>query len=164
LILTHEWDGEIKGLNDFIGEHPPVAPVFWGFRIMVGMGLLMLAVSWMGTLYIIRRKVLPNWLLRTFIGMTFSGWVATLAGWYVTEIGRQPYLVSGILTTADAVTTQPPSNVALSLTLYVVLYSGLLVAYLLVIRNMARRSSVLEDDEKYRADSKSQYSSQHMPQ
>jgi cytochrome d ubiquinol oxidase subunit I len=163
-ILTHEWDGEIKGLNDFIGEHPPVAPVFWGFRIMVGMGLLMLAVSWVGTLYIIRKKALPNWLLRTFIGMTFSGWVATLAGWYVTEIGRQPYLVSGILTTADAVTTQPPSNVALSLTLYVVLYSGLLVAYLLVIRNMARRSSVLEDDEKYRADNKSQYLSQHMPQ
>ncbi|MFT6102707.1 MAG: cytochrome d ubiquinol oxidase subunit I [Granulosicoccus sp.] len=162
-ILTHEWDGEIKGLNDFIGEHPPVAPVFWGFRIMVGMGLLMLAVSWMGTLYIIRKKALPNWLLRTFIGMTFSGWVATLAGWYVTEIGRQPYLVSGILTTADAVTTQPPSNVALSLTLYIVLYSGLLVAYLLVLRNMARRSSVLEDDEKYRADNRPQYLSQHMP-
>jgi len=148
-ILTHEWDGEIKGLNDFIGEHPPVAPVFWGFRIMVGIGLLMLAVSWIGAVFIIRKKRFPPWLLNTFIGMTFSGWVATLAGWYVTEIGRQPFLVSDILTTAEAVTTQPSGNVALSLTLYLVVYAGLLIAYLLVLRNMARRSSLLEDDERY---------------
>ena len=149
VILTHQWDGEIKGLNDFVGEHPPVAPVFWGFRIMVSVGLLMLAVSWTGALFIIRKKSFPPWLLNTFIAMTFSGWVATLAGWYVTEIGRQPFLVTGILTTAEAVTTQPSGNVALSLALYLVVYAGLLAAYLLVLRNMARRSSLLEDDEKY---------------
>jgi cytochrome d ubiquinol oxidase subunit I len=151
-ILTHEWEGEIKGLNDFVGEHPPVAPVFWGFRIMVSVGLLMLAVSWTGALFMIRKKRFPPWLLNTFIAMTFSGWVATLAGWYVTEIGRQPFLVSGILTTAEAVTTQPSANVAFSLALYLVLYAGLLIAYLLVLRNMARRSSLLEDDEKYLAE------------
>ena len=148
-ILTHEWEGEIKGLNDFVGEHPPVAPVFWGFRVMVSVGLLMLAVSWTGALFIIRKKRFPPWLLNTFVAMTFSGWIATLAGWYVTEIGRQPFLVSGILTTAEAVTTQPSANVAFSLALYLVVYTGLLVAYLLVLRNMARRSSLLEDDEKY---------------
>jgi cytochrome d ubiquinol oxidase subunit I len=148
-ILTHEWDGEIKGLNDFVGEHPPVAPVFWGFRVMVSVGMLMLAVSWVGAFIILRKKRFPPWLLNTFVVMTFSGWVATLAGWYVTEIGRQPFLVSGILTTAEAVTTQPSGNVVLSLTLYLVVYAGLLVAYLLVLRNMARRSSLLEDDEKY---------------
>lgn len=149
LILTHEWNGEIKGLNEFEGAHPPVAPVFFGFRIMVGIGLLMMAVSWVGSAFIIRKKPLPQWLLKTLVGMTFSGWVATLAGWYVTEIGRQPFLVSGVLRTVDAVTDIPPSNVAISLTLYAIIYIGLLTAYILTLRNMARRSSLLEDDERY---------------
>ena len=109
LILTHDWNGEIKGLNDFGEERPPVTPVFWGFRIMVGVGMLMLATAWAGTLFFIRKKSPPSWLLKVFVGMTFSGWIATLAGWYVTEIGRQPYLVSGILKTADAVTAIPPT-------------------------------------------------------
>ena len=77
--------------------------------------------------------------------MTFSGWVATLAGWYVTEIGRQPYLVSGILRTSDAVTTVPASNVALSLTLYLLVYAGLLVAYLHTLFLMARRAVEIEE-------------------
>ena len=148
-ILTHKWEGEIKGLNEFVGEHPPVTPVFWGFRIMVGVGLLMLATSWLGVSFLLRKKTLPQWLLKIYVGMSFSGWVATLAGWYVTEIGRQPYLVSGVLTTAEAVTSIPPANVGISLMLYILIYTGLLVAYLLTLRNMARRASTIEDDEKY---------------
>jgi cytochrome d ubiquinol oxidase subunit I len=149
VILTHEWDGEIQGLNEFIGEHPPVAPVFFGFRIMVGMGIAMLLLAWLGALFIVRKKSLPQWLLKTYVAMTFSGWVATLAGWYVTEIGRQPYLVSGVLRTADAVTDIAPVNVGISLTLYCTLYVCLLVAYLLTLRNMAKRSANIEDDIKY---------------
>jgi cytochrome d ubiquinol oxidase subunit I len=149
VILTHEWDGEIQGLNEFIGEHPPVAPVFFGFRIMVGMGIAMLLLAWLGALFIVRKKALPQWLLKTYVAMTFSGWVATLAGWYVTEIGRQPYLVSGVLRTADAVTDIAPVNVGISLTLYCTLYVCLLVAYLLTLRNMAKRSANIEDDIKY---------------
>ena len=130
LILTHDANGEIQGLNDFVDEHPPVAPVFFSFRIMIGIGVLMLLFSWLATYQFVIKKRYPTWLLKTGIAMTFSGWLATLAGWYVPEIGRQPYLVTGILRTKDAVTTTPPEDIALSLTLYVVIYGFLLIAYI----------------------------------
>lgn len=153
-ILTHKADGEIKGLNEFPNEHPPVAPIFFSFRVMVGMGLLMLAVSWLGSSYLWRKGALPRWLQLTTIGMTFSGWVATLAGWYVTEIGRQPYIVSGVLRTEDAVTTLPAGNVAFSFTLYALFYGVLLFSYIATLALMCRRSVELEDitdDERKRA-------------
>nr|MBP9931493.1 cytochrome ubiquinol oxidase subunit I [Rhodoferax sp.] len=90
LYLTHSWDGEVKGINDFGNLHPPVAPVFWAFRIMVGVGLLMLAVSWFGAWRLRRGHEIGPWLARVLVSMTFAGWVALIAGWYVTEIGRQP--------------------------------------------------------------------------
>lgn len=145
LILTHDANGEIKGLNDFIDEHPPVAPVFFSFRIMIGIGVLMLLFSWLATYQFVIKKRYPTWLLKTGIAMTFSGWLATLAGWYVTEIGRQPYLVSGILRTKDAVTTTPPADIALSLTLYAVIYGFLLIAYIRTLFVMANRAVLLEE-------------------
>ncbi len=147
LILTHKIDGEIVGLNDFVGEHPPVKPVFFGFRIMVGLGLLMILISWSAVYLFLRRKELPKSLYKVLVAMSFSGWVATLAGWYVTEIGRQPYLVSGVLKTAEAVTTVPPSNVVFSLALYAIVYSFLLWAYIHTIFLMARRSVDVEEFE-----------------
>lgn len=147
LILTHELDGELKGLNEFVGEHPPVKPVFYGFRIMVGLGLLMIAIAWWTSVVLYRKKSPSPMLLKILVGMSFSGWIATLAGWYVTEIGRQPYLVSGILTVEEAVTDIAPSNVVLSLTLYALVYSGLLVAYLHTVFLMARRSVEVEEYE-----------------
>ncbi len=74
--------------------------------------------------------------------MTFSGWVATLAGWYVTEIGRQPWLVSGVLTTAQAASQVPGGMIASSLVLYLVLYAVLIVAYISVLFHLARRPSL----------------------
>ncbi|MEW9798817.1 cytochrome ubiquinol oxidase subunit I [Alteromonas sp. CYL-A6] len=145
LILTHRADGEIKGLNEFEGEHPPVAPVFFSFRIMVGLGVLMLLFAWAGTWYLYRHRELPVWLSKGFVAMTFSGWIATLAGWYVTEVGRQPYIVSGVLRTSDAVTTLPPGNIALSFTLYAIIYAVLLVAYISTLRLMCRRSVDIEE-------------------
>jgi len=139
LILTHELNGELQGVNDFEGEHPPMAPVFYGFRVMVGMGMLMLFFAWYGS-YCLKRKSLPLWLQKGFVWMTFSGWIATLAGWYVTEIGRQPYLVSGLLKTSETVTQLPPENVAISLTLYAVVYTGLLIAYVRTLFFMCNRS------------------------
>ncbi|NVK54341.1 MAG: cytochrome ubiquinol oxidase subunit I [Alteromonadaceae bacterium] len=144
-ILTHDTAGEIKGLNEFAGEHPPVAPVFYSFRVMVGMGMLMLFSAWLGAFYLYRQGALPDWLSKVFIGMSFSGWVATLAGWYVTEVGRQPYLVSGVLATKDAVTSLPPANIALSFSLYLVIYAVLLVAYVHTLRLMCRKSVGIEE-------------------
>jgi cytochrome d ubiquinol oxidase subunit I len=144
IILTHDAEGEIKGLNDFMGEHPPVAPIFFSFRVMIGIGVLMFIFSWLATYQYVIKKRYPPWLLKTGIAMTFSGWLATLAGWYVTEIGRQPYLVSGILRTKDAVTTTAPENIAMSLTLYLVIYGFLLIAYIRTLFVMANRAVILE--------------------
>jgi cytochrome d ubiquinol oxidase subunit I len=145
IILTHDPDGEVQGLNDFIGEHPPVAPVFYGFRIMVGTGMLMLIIAWLTSFKLIRHKPLSKGLLYSLFGMTFSGWIATLAGWYVTEIGRQPYLVSGLLKTSDAVTNIAPENVMFSFVLYLSVYVALLIAYLHTLFLMARRAVEIEE-------------------
>ncbi len=140
--------GRVKCVNEFENEHPPVSPVFWGFRIMVGLGMLMLLVSWAASWRLWRQKELPDWMLKVLVGMTFSGWVATLAGWYVTEIGRQPYLVSGLLTTADAVTSTPPSNVATSLAIYLTLYAVLLLAYMRTLFLIARKAVAVDRPEE----------------
>ncbi|WP_420821501.1 cytochrome ubiquinol oxidase subunit I [Pseudomaricurvus alkylphenolicus] len=147
LILTHNPDGEIRGLNEFEGNHPPVAPVFFAFRVMVGIGLLMLACAWVGSWHLWRNRVSSPWMLKTVVAMTFSGWIATLAGWYVSEVGRQPWLVTGVLTTADAVTPVAPANVGLSLLMYLALYAFLLLAYLHTIRLMARKAVQVEEFE-----------------
>ncbi len=140
LILTHELDGEIRGINSF--EHtPPVAPLFYGFRIMVGVGMLMLLVSWYSAYRLYRSRELSTLHLYTLVAMTFSGWVATLAGWYVTEIGRQPWLVSGVLSTKDAVGAASPSSVTASLMLYLLLYVILLVSFVSTLFYLARQAS-----------------------
>lgn len=148
LILTHKMDGELKGLNEFPNAHPPVAPLFYGFRIMVAIGALMLLVSWWGALTYFRKKEIPPFLLKVFVGMTFSGWIATLAGWYVTEIGRQPWLVTGVLATADAVTKTPAANVGTSLAIYLTLYLVLLFAYVRTLFVMARKSVLVDRPEE----------------
>lgn len=145
LILTHDPEGEIKGIEEFGDKHPPVAAVFYSFRVMVGLGMLMLSIAWIAVWQLWRRKEPAQWLLRISIGMMFSGWVATLAGWYVTEVGRQPYLVSGVLLTKDAVTTVPTANVVFSLTLYSILFAGLLWLYIHTVLLMARRSVEIEE-------------------
>jgi cytochrome d ubiquinol oxidase subunit I len=143
LYLTHDIDGEVKGINAFGDQHPPVAPVFFAFRIMVGVGLLMLAVSWLGT-WQVRKGEVSTWLLRVLVGMTFAGWVALIAGWYVTEIGRQPWLVQGVLTAAQAASKVPASNIAFTLVMYLSLYAVLLTAYVSVVFYLARKASVAE--------------------
>ncbi|MEJ6402827.1 cytochrome ubiquinol oxidase subunit I [Yoonia sp. 2307UL14-13] len=153
-ILTHDWNGEVKGLNDFVADdgtvlHPPVNPVFWSFRVMVGTGLLMLLVSWGASAMMLRKRRgvegLPKPVLYGLVAMSFSGWVATLAGWYTTEIGRQPWLVQGVLGTKEAVADVPAPMVLSTLIAYLAVYAVLLFAYIFVIFYLARKMSRGED-------------------
>jgi cytochrome bd ubiquinol oxidase subunit I len=136
LILVHDLDGEVKGLNDF-KEHAPVTPVFFSFRIMVGTGVLMLVLAWFGTWSLRKDRLPKRGLLWAFAAFTFSGWIATLAGWMVTEIGRQPWLVTGILRTRDAVGPATGGEIGASLTAYVITYATLLLSYMVVITHLA---------------------------
>ncbi|WP_427911581.1 cytochrome ubiquinol oxidase subunit I [Ramlibacter sp. MMS24-I3-19] len=143
LILAHDINAELKGLDEFPNAHPPVLPVFWSFRVMVGMGVLMLAVAWWSAITLWRHRAVTGPAqpfsrlhLRVLAGMTFAGWVATLAGWYVTEIGRQPFIVFGLLRSADVVTDHPPSMVLGTLLAYLAVYVFLLAAYVVVLMYM----------------------------
>lgn len=146
LILAHSLDGEVPGLNEFVTDdgqvlHPPVAPVFWGFRVMVAVGILMLLVSW-GMVWKLKKSGEPGVFgAVVLIAMTFSGWVATLAGWYVTEIGRQPWLVTGVIDTAGAVADHPVPILGLSLATYLAVYVVLLTAYIGTIIHLAKAAS-----------------------
>ena len=139
LIVTHTWDGVIKGLNDF-DVHPPVAPVFFGFRIMVGLGFMMLAIAWGTTFLVLRRKALPRFVLTVLVGMTLCGCIATIAGWYVTEIGRQPWLVQGVLLTKDALGPVSGGKVLSTLIVYLLIYVFLTLAYIYSLFYLARRA------------------------
>jgi len=135
-VLKHDFDAEIRGLEDFMPDIPPVAPVFFAFRLMVGVGMLMLGLAWFGA-WRLRRRAPPRWLLWAFAGMTFSGWVATLAGWIVTEIGRQPWLVTGILRTADAAGRVAEASLGASVTGYALVYGVMLLAYMVTLTHLA---------------------------
>ncbi|MEQ8902803.1 MAG: cytochrome ubiquinol oxidase subunit I [Roseovarius sp.] len=150
LILKHHAEGVVPGLNEFIGEdgtvmHPPVAPVFYSFRVMVGTGFAMLVLSWGAAILMTRRRAgvegLPRPVLWAMVPMALSGWVATLAGWYTTEIGRQPWLVTGVLSTDQAVAAVPAPMVATTLIAYLTVYAALLIAYISAILYLARKAA-----------------------
>jgi len=141
LVLKHDAEAEVKGIDAFAPDVPPVAPVFFAFRLMVGMGLLMLLAAWAGG-WATRRGMLPaRWMLWTLSGFTFAGWIAPLAGWLVTEIGRQPWLVTGVLRTADAVGAAPGAALGASLTGYILTYAAMLIAYMVVLTHLAGKGA-----------------------
>ena len=146
--LTHSFTGEVQGLKAFPDKIPPVAPVFFAFRIMVGVGVLMMLVSWTAVWLSRGQRALPQWMLKALLWMTFSGWIAVLAGWYVTEIGRQPYLVTGVLTTAQAVTKLPTGMVFSSLFMYLALYIGLIISYIAVVFHLARQADLPASEKR----------------
>nr|WP_219339863.1 cytochrome ubiquinol oxidase subunit I [Luteimonas salinisoli] len=140
LILTHSWDGEIEPLTAVPrDQRPPVAPVFYGFRIMVGIGLAMLLLT-ACSLWAWRRGRLfgSRWLLDGWRLMTLSGFVAVISGWFVVEIGRQPWVIQGLLRTADAVSAVGRGSVLTSLAVFVAAYAVVFGAGAAYIVRMVR--------------------------
>jgi len=125
LIITHSTDGLFKGLKDFAPEdRPPVKPVFFAFRVMVGLGLLMIAAGSIGAFLWWRGSLFnATWYLKPLAISWPAGFVAILAGWWVTETGRQPWLATGILRTADAASPVSAGAVLTTLILFVIVYS-----------------------------------------
>jgi cytochrome d ubiquinol oxidase subunit I len=141
LILTHEWDGEVKGLKSFAPEERPnpIIP-FFAFRIMVGIGLIMIAVGITGAvLWLMGRLYTSRWFLRILVWVSPLGFVAVLAGWFVAEVGRQPWTVYGVLRTADAVSPVPAGSVLTSLILFVLVYGVVFGAGLYYIAKLVQR-------------------------
>jgi cytochrome d ubiquinol oxidase subunit I len=124
LILTHDWDGEMKGLKAFPREDwPPAHVVFWSFRIMVGLGTLMALVGLVSLVMRFGGRIYSSSLLhRATLVMGPSGFIAVLAGWVTTEVGRQPYTIYGLLRTADSVSPIGLPGVATSLIAFILVY------------------------------------------
>ena len=147
LILTHSWDGTIPGLKEFAPEDRPNVPiVFWSFRIMVGLGMLMILLGglslmqrWRGRLYNSR------WFLRFALLMGPAGLIAILAGWYTTEVGRQPWVVYGLMRTEDAVSTHSATTLGVSLALFVVVYLFVFGAGVAYTLRLVRKGPQLEE-------------------
>ncbi len=145
LILTHDRYGEVRGLNEFINNHPPVKPVFFSFRIMVGIGILMLFISYYATFQFYRNNAPSKFSAKFLLLMTFSGWFATIAGWYTTEIGRQPWLVYNVLKTIDARALNVSQNmISSTLFMYLFIYIFLISAFIYVLYTMALKAKDLD--------------------
>jgi len=154
LILTHKADGVIPGLDQVAREDRPSVPVvFFAFRIMLGLGMLMLLLGLAGL--IARKKgclFTFKPLLMLSVLMIPAGVIATLAGWYVVETGRQPWLVQGLVRTVDVISPLPAAQVAFTLALFVIVYCTLFLTYLYFFRKLVFKGppsieSLMEVDE-----------------
>lgn len=132
LIVKHDAAGVITGLQSVPAADRPYVPVvFFAFRVMVGLGLLMLALAWTGAWLLFRKRAtLPRWFLHAALWMTPSGFLATVAGWWVAEVGRQPWVVYGLMRTAEASSPLLPARVLYSLLAFAAIYAVVLWAYL----------------------------------
>jgi cytochrome d ubiquinol oxidase subunit I len=149
LILTHSWDGGIKGLKEWpADQRPPVALPFFAFRIMVGIAFIMLFVAAAGQVLRWRGRLWDSaWFLRLCQAVAPLGFVAVIAGWITTEVGRQPWTVYGLLRTADSVSpslTGP--DVALSLALYIVVYLIMFPTGIAFMAGLVRRGPQQEEE------------------
>jgi len=138
LIITHDPDGLFPGLKDFPrDERPPVAPVFFSFRLMVGCGMVMIATGLLGAwLWWRKRLFTTTWFLKFVAPQWPLGFIAVLAGWMVTEIGRQPWIAHGILRTADAISPVSASSLVVSLSAFIVVYTLVFGVGILYVRRL----------------------------
>ncbi|MEA2117779.1 cytochrome ubiquinol oxidase subunit I [Halovibrio sp. HP20-50] len=150
LILTHSSDGEVPGISDVArDEQPPVAIVFWSFRVMVGLGLLMIGVALTGLLLRRRGRVYESSrYLKTLVAMIGAPFVAVLAGWIVTESGRAPWLVYGVMSHAEGLTPSLSGGMALFTLLgYIAVYSVVFYAGIYYLTRVVRNGMLPAPDE-----------------
>jgi cytochrome d ubiquinol oxidase subunit I len=149
LIITHDLDGEIRGLKEVPpDQRPPVAPVFYGFRVMVGIGVLMLITAlWSVVCWRTGRLASNKALLRLWAAMSPAGFIAVLAGWYTTEIGRQPYVVYGLMRTEEAATAIAAPSVVASLAAFGTVYFFVFVAGSYYLLKLLRKGPQPAEDE-----------------
>lgn len=142
LILKHDPNGVIRGLNEWAPEErPPVGILFWSFRVMVGLGIAMLALGVWSLLMRVRGKLYQApWLHRTAVLMGPAGFIAVLAGWITTEVGRQPYTVYGLLRTAQSVSAIDAPAVSASLLGFIVVYFSMFGAGIFYILRLMRKT------------------------
>lgn len=151
LIVTHSRDGVITGLKDFPREdRPPVAIVFFSFRVMVGLGFAMLGLALAGLALRRNGAVYRNrWFLTAALAMSPAGFIAILAGWFVTEVGRQPFLVQGLIRTADVASKVPAGSIATTLTLFAGVYGFIFGAGIYYIFKLIRRGPAAAADSQH---------------
>lgn len=139
-ILTHDWHGEVKGLKNWPrNERPPVKPVFFAFRVMVGLGFYFLFMALLGIFLKIRNKLFNRSYLWLCVFTLPLGFVATISGWVVAEMGRQPYVVYGYLKTKDALSPIIPEAVFGSFIGFVIIYTLLFLAFLFYCYHLIRK-------------------------
>ena len=137
-INTHDWDGELIGLSSVpIADQPRMLPVFFSFRIMVGIGLLMLFTSLLGIILHLKGTLFKRrWFHRWCLAMAPLGFIASIAGWLTAEIGRQPWVVYHLLKTKDAVSSIGYEDVLISFTLLILAYGIIFGFYLHYLRRL----------------------------
>jgi cytochrome d ubiquinol oxidase subunit I len=154
LILTHSWNGEVKGLEEVSPKDRPYVPiVFFAFRTMVGIGSLLLVFALLGAYLRWRSRLFTTkWFLVALLLISPLGFVATIAGWVVTEAGRQPYVVYGVIRTANAASHLAAVSVGVTLLLFIVVYLLLMGGFLwFLIQTVIRGPETAESEEQPRA-------------
>ncbi len=151
LILTHDLNGEVKGLKEWPkDERPPVAVVFWSFRIMVGLGVLMVVTGLVGVILFIRKRLFDTrWFQWWCMALTPAGFISVLAGWMVTEVGRQPYVIYGVMKTAETVSPVIGPHIALSLLGFIISYTFIFSAGSYYILRLIGKGPVPPDEDPY---------------
>lgn len=151
LILTHDINGKVIGLTDFKKEdRPPISAVFFTFRIMVGLGMLFLLIAFISIILRFRKTLYKQKLFHKLcVFATPLGLVATIAGWWVTEIGRQPWLIYGVLRTKDAISPINSELILTSLISFILVYTLLFISFLYYASRLIVKGYDFDKNEKW---------------
>lgn len=151
-VLTGSKDGEIPGLKDVAKEdRPPVAIIFWSFRIMVGIGIAMILTGIIAAFLYFKKRLFTTRIFQIWcMAMTPTGFIAVIAGWFVTEVGRQPWTAYGVIRTANSISPVAAEQVAITLIGFIVVYTFVFGAgSFYILKLISKGPKIIDDGEKY---------------